>query len=195
MPPVVPVSPLQIWAFAALALTFFLFLLRAAARRTRESGTTRNSRSRLGIVLQSVGIGLAGVGRSTPTLSSLSAAGLAGTAAVVLLMGGAIALFAGSSRALGQNWSLVARTRSDHELVRSGPYARVRHPIYLGMFLFLLGLTTALGHWAQLIVAVPIFLIGTSIRMRIEDQLLEQRFGDVFLDYRRSTPALFPKIV
>ena len=109
-------------------------------------------------------------------------------------MGGAIALFATSSRELGRNWSLVARTRSDHELVRTGPYARVRHPIYLGMLLFLLGLAVALGHWVQLIVAVPLFLIGTSIRTRIEDGLLEQSFGDAFRKYQSSTPALIPRL-
>ena len=109
-------------------------------------------------------------------------------------MGGSVGLFAASSRALGRNWSLVARTRTDHELVRSGPYARIRHPIYLGMLLFLLALAVAVGHWIQLLIAVPVFLVGTAIRTRIEDLLLEQSFGDVFREYRSSTPALIPRI-
>jgi len=113
---------------------------------------------------------------------------------VVVLMSGAIALFAASSRELGRNWSLVARMRSDHELVRTGPYARVRHPIYLGMLLFLLALAVALGHWAQLIVAIPVFLAGTTIRTHLEDGLLEQQFGETFRAYRSSTPALIPRL-
>ena len=84
--------------------------------------------------------------------------------------------------------------RSDHELVRSGPYAHARHPIYLGMLFFLLGLAVALGHWLQLLIAVPVFLAGTSIRIRVEDGLLEQSFGDAFREYRRTTPALIPRI-
>jgi protein-S-isoprenylcysteine O-methyltransferase Ste14 len=84
--------------------------------------------------------------------------------------------------------------RSDHQLVRTGPYARVRHPIYLGMLLFLLAMSVALGHWLQLIAAVPIFLIGTIIRTRLEDALLEQQFGGAFRDYRNSTPALIPRL-
>jgi protein-S-isoprenylcysteine O-methyltransferase Ste14 len=190
----VPVSPLQPWAFFALSLVFFLFLFRAFSRRRRETGAKRDRRSRLGILLQSIGIGVAGFGPSKITLLPLGLPGLAGTAAVVLSMTGAIMLFAASSSALGRNWSIVARTRSDHQLIRSGPYARVRHPIYLGLLLFLFGLALALGHWLQLALAVPLYLAGTQIRTRIEDRLLEQTFGDAFLDYRNSTPALLPRL-
>jgi len=188
------VSHLQLWAFFALSLVFFFFLFRAFSRRTGEAGTTTDSRSRFGILLQSLGIGVAAVGRVKLMIASFSPAGLAGTSAVVLLMAGAIMLFATSSNALGRNWSIVARTRSDHELVQCGPYARVRHPIYLGLLLFLLGLAVAYGHWLQLIIAVPLYLAGTKIRTSIEDRLLEQRFGGVFRDYRNSTPALIPRL-
>jgi protein-S-isoprenylcysteine O-methyltransferase Ste14 len=190
----VPISAAQYAAFTASGLVFFYFLIRAFARRAPDSGVSRDRRSRVGIIIQAIGIALAGFGTVRLTLSSLSAAGLAGTVAVLLLMGGAIGLFATSSRELGKNWSLVARMRSDHELVRTGPYARVRHPIYLGMLLFLLALAVALGHWLQLIVAVPVFLAGTMIRTHIEDGLLEQQFGETFRDYRSSTPALIPKL-
>ena len=190
----VPISPVQLWAFWGSALLFFFFLIRAFSHRTREIGGKSDSRSRLGIILQSVGIGLAGFGPVRTTLAPFGLAGLAATAAVLFLMIGAIALFATSSRERGKNWSLVARTRSDHELVRTGPYARVRHPIYLGMLLFLLALAVGLGHLLQLIVAVPVFLAGTTIRTRIEDRLLEQQFGEKFRDYRGSTPSLIPKL-
>jgi protein-S-isoprenylcysteine O-methyltransferase Ste14 len=63
------------------------------------------------------------------------------------------------------------------------------------MLLFLLALAVALGHWLQLIIAVPLFLIGTKIRTDAEERLLEESFGDSFRDYRQSTPPIFPKIV
>ena len=190
-----PVSSTQLIAFWVMSLGFFLSLLRTFWRRSAETGGTRSAHSRVGIILQAVGIGFAGFGVMRIALQPLSPLALLETSVVVALMGGAIALFVASSRALGRNWSLVARTRSDHELVRSGPYARVRHPIYLAMLLFLLGLAVAMGHWGQLIVAIPLFLIGTGIRTRAEDRLLEEGFGDAFRQYRNSTPALFPKIV
>ena len=133
MPFALPVAESQIWLFWALSLVFFAFVLRAISRRERESGGRSDPRSRFGIILQSIGIGLAGIGPFKPTLPWLSFGGIAGDLGVLLLMGGAIAVFASSSTALGKNWSLEARTRSDHQLVRTGPYAVVRHPIYLGM--------------------------------------------------------------
>jgi len=142
-----------------------------------------------------MGIALVAFGPARPSLDWFSLAAIAGYAAVTLLMGAAIVLFGWSSTTLGKNWSFAARTLDDHELIRTGPYARVRHPIYLAMLLFQLGLAAALGHWLQLIVAVPVFLVGTRIRTKAEERLLEQSFGEAFRDYRSSTPALFPKIV
>lgn len=190
-----PVSPLQPITFTALGLVFLVYFVRTLAGRGREVEATRDSRSTIGIVVQSGGIAIAGFGPVKPTLAPLSAAGLVGTAGVLLLMVGVIALFATSSRELGRNWSLVARMRSDHELIRSGPYALVRHPIYLGLLLFLLALAVGLGHWLQLLVALPVFFVGTLLRTRTEDRLLEQSFGQTFRDYRGSTPAIFPKII
>jgi protein-S-isoprenylcysteine O-methyltransferase Ste14 len=195
MPLALPIGFPQFWLFNGLSLLFFAFLIRAFWRRDREANITPDRRSRRGIILQSIGIGLAGFGPARVTLEPLSAASLLGCALVILLMGAAIGLFAASTRALGRNWSIIARTRSDHELIQSGPYAHVRHPIYLGLLFFLLGLSAALGHWLQLIVAVPMYLAGTMIRTRLEDRLLEQSFGDKFRDYRSATRALIPKII
>ena len=194
MPLAVPIGFPQFWLFGALSFLFFAVLIRAAWGRDREADIRADRRSRGGVILQSIGIGVAGIGATRPTLEPLSGASLAGCALVTVLMGTAIGLFAASSRALGRNWSIVARTRSDHELVQDGPYAYVRHPIYLGLLFFLLGLSAALGHWLQLIVAVPLYLAGTVIRTEAEDRLLEQTFGDKFRDYRSATPALIPKI-
>jgi protein-S-isoprenylcysteine O-methyltransferase Ste14 len=52
----------------------------------------------------------------------------------------------------------------------------------------------ALGHWAQLLIALPLFFAGTAIRTKIEDSLLEQSFGNAFRDYRNATPALIPRL-
>ena len=191
----VPIAMPQWWLFDVLSLLFFALIIRAAIRRPKETGGRSDSGSRLGILLQSVGIGATGIGPVRPILPPFSLQAIAGYAIVLGLMGGAIALFAASSTALGRNWSIEARTLDDHSLVRSGPYALVRHPIYLAMLLFLLGLASSLGHWLQLIVAVPLFLGGTRVRTKAEERLLELSFGDEFCRYRDSTPALFPKIV
>ena len=190
----VPIGWPQFWIFTVLGILFFIALIRALMRRTSESVGRSAGKSRTGIILQSIAFFLTGFGRTQPVLPLWSPASIAGALAVFLLMGGTLYLFVASSNALGKNWSLEARTRTDHQLIRSGPYARIRHPIYLGMLLFLLGLAVALGHWFQLIVALPLFIVGTSIRTRSEDQLLEEQFGQEFTDYARSTPSLIPRL-
>jgi protein-S-isoprenylcysteine O-methyltransferase Ste14 len=191
----VPVSLTQFVAFWLLALGFFAAIVRAFWRKSSETGGTKSAGSRLGILLQMAGFAIVGFGVIRVALGTLSAMGLLETAAVIALMGGAIGLFVTSSRALGRNWSLVARTRTDHELITSGPYARVRHPIYLAMLLFLIALAIGLGHLGQLLIAAPLFLIGTKIRTDAEDRLLEQSFGDQFRAYRSSTPAIIPRLI
>lgn len=190
----VPVGWPQLAILSATAVLFFIALIRAIARRTPESGSRRAGKSRLGIILQSISFFAVGFGGARPTLPPLSPAALVSAIAVLLLMGGCLYLFAASSSALGKNWSLEARMREDHQLIRNGPYARVRHPIYLGMLLFLLGLAAAMGHWLQLLVALPFFISGTVIRTRLEDQLLESQFGQDFRDYAQATPALIPRV-
>jgi len=191
----VPVSLTQFVAFCLMALGFFLSMARAFWRKPAETGATTSAGSRLGILLQMVGFAIVSFGVIRVALGPASALALLETAVVVGLMAGAIGLFVASSSALGRNWSLVARTRTDHELIRSGPYARVRHPIYLAMLLFLVALAIGLGHWGQLLLASPLFLAGTKIRTDAEDRLLEQSFGETFRQYRTATPAIFPRIV
>src|SRR5690349_17625660 len=134
---VTPIAITQVWLLGALSLAFFAFLFRTMARRQREMGGRRATSSRVGIIVQGLGMGLVGPGIVRPTLSWSSLPAIAGCIAVLLLVGGAVMLFASSSTALGKNWSFEARTRSDHELIRGGPYAYVRHPIYLGMMLYM----------------------------------------------------------
>ena len=190
----VPIGWPQFWIFTVLGILFFAALIRALMRRTPESVGRSAGKSRTGIILQSIAFFFTGFGRTELSLPSLSPASIAGAVAVLLMMGGTLYLFVFSSNALGKNWSFEARMRTDHQLIRSGPYARIRHPIYLGMLLFLLGLAIALGHWLQLIVALPLFIVGTSIRTRSEDRLLQEQFGQEFTDYARSTPSLIPRL-
>ena len=190
----VPVAQAPLWLFQALALVFVALIVRAMMRRKDESGARQDAYSRVGIAIQSISFVIVAIGPVTTTLPSRSGAGVLGFAAVLLLMTAVIGLFGASSSALGKNWSIKARTLSDHELVRSGPYAHVRHPIYLAMLLFLLAMAIAVGHWFLLIVALPIFMVGTAMRTTAEDRLLEASFGQEFIEYRNSTPGLFPRI-
>jgi len=97
-----------------------------------------------------------------------------------------------ATRHLGKQWRYAAALREDHELIQTGPYRWVRHPIYASM----LGMVLATGYcwtwWPQFIASVAIFLAGTEVRIRAEDRLLAAHFGESFAAYRARTRAYIP---
>jgi protein-S-isoprenylcysteine O-methyltransferase Ste14 len=74
----------------------------------------------------------------------------------------------------------------------SGPYRFVRHPIYTSLLCILLGTGFLITPWRLLLPAILLFVIGTEIRVRIEDNLLASQFGDRFSEYKKHVPAYIP---
>jgi protein-S-isoprenylcysteine O-methyltransferase Ste14 len=95
-------------------------------------------------------------------------------------------------RTLGRQLRIDAGLNPDHKLVRSGVYRLVRHPIYTSMLCLLLGTGFMITPLAMLLLSTLLFMIGTEIRVRIEDGLLASRFGDESRDYQRNVPAYLP---
>jgi len=107
----------------------------------------------------------------------------------------AIALAWTATRALGrEHLRFDAAIGAEHELVRSGPYSLVRHPIYTSMLCVLWGVGFMAASPLLFVIATAVFLVGTEIRVRIEDRLLAARFGEQFDQYRRSTRAYLPLV-
>lgn len=170
-----------------------VFLLRkkppSPPDRKREPG------SLFGVALQGVSFGVVwGVRR---TMFSPIVPG----SELITIVTGVIAIIAAVSsvwlvtlavKTLGKEWSLTARLVEGHKLATSGPYAFVRHPIYTGMLGMLLATGLALSHWAALFPALLVFFIGTTIRIRSEEKLLREAFGDQFENYARSVRAIVP---
>jgi len=94
---------------------------------------------------------------------------------------------------LGQFWSARVALKEGHELIQSGPYARVRHPIYSGLLLALIGTALIIGEWRAVLAVVMVFLAHTEKAWR-EEQLLTEQFGEAFTRYRERTGALLPKL-
>ena len=94
-------------------------------------------------------------------------------------------------RHLGGNWSGAVVLKKDHHLIRSGPYRIVRHPIYSGLLLALLGTVLLVGELRALI-GIALAIAAFLGRVRAEDALMEEAFGAEYRDYRRHTPALVP---
>jgi protein-S-isoprenylcysteine O-methyltransferase Ste14 len=91
---------------------------------------------------------------------------------------------------LGRNWSQTVAVKKDHELVTSGPYRYVRHPMYAGGLLACVGSAiVAGGPWIFLLV-----ILGTLFLWRVvaEDKLMAQQFPSEYPDYKKRTKALIP---
>ncbi len=97
-------------------------------------------------------------------------------------------------RALGRHLRFDAALSPDHQLVRSGAYRCLRHPIYTSMLCILLGTGFLFAPARLLLTAIVVFVAGTEIRVRIEDALLLARFGGRFRDYQRTVSAYIPLI-
>lgn len=169
---------------AGLVIWFYPFI---GAHRGTAHAIVVNRRSRWGILLQFVALTLLWQGhfweRSLP---------LWRTAISALLFSLAALLSWTSSRALAGQLRVDAALGAEHKLVRSGPYALVRNPMYTSMLLVLSAVAVIVSGWKLFIAALVLFVVGTEIRVRTEERLLASRFGDEFQNYKRSVSAYLP---
>jgi len=93
---------------------------------------------------------------------------------------------------LGENWSASVTIKEGHDLIRSGPYAYLRHPIYSGILLALLGTVVALGEWRGLI-GFCVILISLIIKAKREEAWLAREFGGSWQEHHRHAGFLLPK--
>jgi protein-S-isoprenylcysteine O-methyltransferase Ste14 len=92
---------------------------------------------------------------------------------------------------LGSNWSRSVTVKHGHELITTGPYALVRHPIYTGILTGFLGTAIALSEVRGFIGFVLIFLVLWA-KLRMEEQWMRSQFGKTYATYAHQTAALVP---
>jgi protein-S-isoprenylcysteine O-methyltransferase Ste14 len=93
---------------------------------------------------------------------------------------------------LGRYWSARVTLKIDHQLIRSGPYAYVRHPLYSGLLLAMAGTAVVVGEW-RAVVGVLLGLIEFSRKAAKEEALLSTEFGDQYQEFRKHTGFLTPR--
>jgi protein-S-isoprenylcysteine O-methyltransferase Ste14 len=184
---------LQIVALVWLALCWVAWALAFIKPRKQAAGqkkVVRAPASKWGIILVMIGFALVwayvrpvGFEKSAPSLI-----------ASMILGPPSVALVWAATRHLGKQWRYEAALSEDHELIRTGPYRWVRHPIYASMLGMLLATGAARTWWPMFIAAVLVFLAGTEIRVRAEDRLLAGRFQESFTAYRSRVRAYIPFI-
>jgi len=175
-------------AYLIIAVGTVLWALSFPFARSKNKGAlTLDRRARWGVALQAIGYTALWQGHFwTRSLSPWQ------TYASALLFLAACALSWTAALALGTQFRVDAAVIAGHRLVRSGPYGIVRHPIYTSMLAVLLGTGILIAPWYLLLPGIGLFLIGTGIRIRVEDALLEASFGEEFQQYRRSVKGFIP---
>jgi protein-S-isoprenylcysteine O-methyltransferase Ste14 len=175
----------------------FLVYLVIAAMTTKRTVRRNRQRWRFWIVI-SVVILMSVLVSVFPALADrLSKASAGGSvprdlaADIVTALGVATALWA--RIVLGGNWSSSAEIKEGQELVERGPYRYVRHPIYSGLLLMVVGLAV----WYGPIVVLPLVVLFLVlwIRSRQEESLLTSYFPQAYPEYKRRTKALIPFVL
>jgi protein-S-isoprenylcysteine O-methyltransferase Ste14 len=186
-------------AFAVVMLSWLGFVVVFATFLRKKAPSAPDSKrertSIAGIALQGVGYAVVWTFRRPPFTPIVSAITFVEIAVAILTMTvaiGSVWFCSAAVRTLGKQWSITARVLEGHKLITEGPYSVVRNPIYTGMFGMLLATGLAVSHWIGLLIAIVVFAVGTAIRVRSEEKLLREAFGEDFETYARVVPAVVP---
>ena len=111
----------------------------------------------------------------------------------LILLGGTMG-FLSAHRALGRNWSPVLEIRRRQELVISGPYRWIRHPMYAALFLVHMGMAFVTANWLVASAFVGSIFILYFLRVSVEERMMVEYFGEAYRIYMQRTDRLFPKL-
>lgn len=93
---------------------------------------------------------------------------------------------------IGKEWSGEVQIKEGHQLIRSGPYAYVRHPIYTGLLIAVSGTALAIDEYRALL-GVLVFCVGFARKAKKEESFLAAQFGPAFDEHRRRTGFFLPR--
>jgi protein-S-isoprenylcysteine O-methyltransferase Ste14 len=115
---------------------------------------------------------------------------LQGIGLAIFLLGLALAVWARIY--IGRNWGMPMSEKADPELVTTGPYRLIRHPIYSGIILALVGTTVAVSlYWLIAVVLLGAYFIYSAV---MEERYLTELFPEAYPRYKQSTKMLIPFI-
>jgi protein-S-isoprenylcysteine O-methyltransferase Ste14 len=182
---------LQLIALVELALCWIVWTLafiKPSKKAAKQKQSAIAPASRWGILLVMLGFACIGA-----YIRPVDFAKSAPSLIVSMLLGPpAVALVWAATRHLGKQWRYQAALSEDHELIKTGPYRWLRHPIYTSLFGMLMATGAAWTWWPMWIAAAIFFIGGTEIRVRDEDRLIGERLPQEFDEYRSRVRAYIP---
>ena len=103
-------------------------------------------------------------------------------------------LFYRSHADLGTNWSITLEVREQHRLITQGVYRRIRHPMYLALSLYSIGQALVIPNWVAGPSNLIAFAILLALRVRAEERMMVEGFGDEYAAYSARTKRLIPGV-
>ena len=103
-------------------------------------------------------------------------------------------LFYRSHADLGANWSITLELREQHRLITQGVYRRIRHPMYSALVLYSLGHALVIPNWVAGPSNLVAFAVLFALRVRAEERMMDERFGDEYAAYSARTKRLIPGV-
>jgi protein-S-isoprenylcysteine O-methyltransferase Ste14 len=173
------------WAAYWLAMSF-------GTKRTVERGSLLGYRlAALAAFAVAAGVGrLFGLTASSRLWST--GVGLGAVCDLIVIAGAAFTVWARVT--LGRNWSAEVTFKEDHELIRSGPYALARHPIYTGILAMVLGTAIFSGRALGAAVALAV-CAALWWKVRAEERIMSSHFPDAYAAYRSQVHAIVPFVL
>lgn len=113
----------------------------------------------------------------------------------ILLMYAGIALRFYAIITLGAFFTTTLAVATAQTVVEAGPYRFIRHPSYTGVLMILLGFGFSLTNWLSVLVIMGAALLGLSYRIRVEEQVLQEKLGQRYQEYMRRTKRLIPFVL
>lgn len=156
----------------------------SAAREKEGKGSRRLHVALVNLAFLIEIVPIQGLGRFMAAAAPVMAAGL-----IIEVAGLSFAVWA--RRHLGRHWSGEITIKADHELIRSGPYKVLRHPIYTGLLAMYLGLAIISGEWLAAI-GLTVAVLAYWRKIRLEEAKLSLAFGAEYDGYRDESWALLP---
>lgn len=189
-----PYAAIELLLLMTIWYSVRLYLTWGEDKAVKEEKDAGRERLLAGLVW--VGMVLAPIfALALPLLDFASYNGLPGQISVGIIIGAiGTYTFWCSHRDLGKNWSAHLEVREGHALITNGIYGRVRHPMYVAIFLICIAQALVLTNWIAGPAGLVFFTLLYFTRIGPEEEMMRAQFGEKWDAYAAKTPRLLPAI-
>ncbi|PKA44345.1 protein-S-isoprenylcysteine O-methyltransferase [Rhizobium sullae] len=183
-----------LWVLGVVAWYVIRYPFERRAKRVRVVSHRRSPTEKIGLASALLGLAIAPgfyVATGMPEAADYPARAWA-VAVGAVLFATAMWVFRRTHKELGRNWSITLEIRDQHQLICSGPYAFVRHPMYTSFLLMALGQAFLLSNWVVGLAGLTGFAILFFLRVDKEERMMLEIFGPQYRAYMDRTRRIIP---